>query len=100
MTKRSVCIRLSLPVLLLCMMCVLCLCIDLIMHTGWGPKGFAVFCGLAMHSVMNYEKILKAHARQKVALEVLSFHASASTEETERLMVRNEEMGALFPVRL
>ena len=51
-------------------------------------KVFAVFCGLTMHSVMNYEKILKANARQKVALEVLSFHASSSPEEAERVMVR------------
>lgn len=51
-------------------------------------KVFAVFCGLAIHSVMNYEKILKANARQKVALEVLSFHASASPDETEKIMVR------------
>ena len=49
----------------------------------WGLKVFAVFCGL----VMNHEKILKANARQKVALEVLSFHASSSPEETERIMV-------------
>ena len=41
-----------------------------------------------MHSVMNYERILKANARQKVALEVLSFHASSSPEEAERVMVR------------
>ena len=41
-----------------------------------------------MHSVINYEKILKANARQKVALEVLSFHASSSPEEAERVMVR------------
>lgn len=51
-------------------------------------KVFAVFCGLTMHSVMNYEKLLKANARQKVALEVLSFHASSSVEEVERIMVR------------
>ena len=46
-----------------------------------------MFCGLSMHSVMNYEKLLKANARQKVALEVLSFHASSPLEEAERLMV-------------
>ena len=42
-----------------------------------------------MHNVMNYEEILKANARQKVALEVLSFHASSSHEEAERIMVRS-----------
>ena len=50
---------------------------------------FAVFCGLAVHSVMNYERILKANARQRVALEVLSFHASSSADDTERVMVRS-----------
>ena len=50
-------------------------------------KVFAVFCGLTMHSVMNYEKIVKANVRQKVALEVLSFHASSSVQEAEGVMV-------------
>ena len=40
-----------------------------------------------MHSVMKYEEIAKANARQRVALEVLSFHASSSSEEAERVMV-------------
>lgn len=31
---------------------------------------FATFCGLGIHSVMNYETILKANAKQSVALEV------------------------------
>ena len=60
----------------------------LYMHVNHMHKVFAVFCGLTLHSVMNYEKILKANARQKVALEVLSFHASSSVEEAERVMVR------------
>ena len=70
-------------------LCQLRVCIYICGHAPhmWGLKVFAVFCGLAMHSVMNYEKILKANARQKVALEVLSFHASSSPEETERIMV-------------
>lgn len=42
-----------------------------------------------MHSVMNYEAIAKANARQRVALEVLSFHASSSSEEAERVMVKS-----------
>ena len=31
---------------------------------------FATFCGLGIHSVMNYEAILKSNAKQSVALEV------------------------------
>lgn len=51
-------------------------------------KVFAAFCGLGLHNVMNYEKVSLANARQSVALEVLSYHASASFDETSRLMVQ------------
>ena len=50
-----------------------------------------MFCGLSMHSVMNYERLVKANARQKVALEALSYHATSTLEEAERLMVREGE---------
>lgn len=48
---------------------------------------FAAFCGLGIHNVLMYERIAKSMAKQKVALEVLSYHAAASVEETEHLMV-------------
>ena len=32
---------------------------------------FSTFCGLGIHNVINYEKILKANAKQMVALEVI-----------------------------
>ena len=47
---------------------------------------FAAFCGLGIHNVLMYEQIAKSMAKQKVALEVLSYHASATVEETEHLM--------------
>lgn len=31
---------------------------------------FVTFCGLGIHNVLNYEKILLANAKQSVALEV------------------------------
>jgi hypothetical protein len=34
-----------------------------------------------------YDKAIKLMAKQKVALEVLSYHASSSKEEAEKLMV-------------
>ena len=46
---------------------------------------FATFCGLGIHNVMMYERIAKSMARQKVALEVLSYHASATVEETDHI---------------
>lgn len=35
-----------------------------------------------------YEKAIVAMAKQSVTLEVLSYHASASTDDAVRLMVR------------
>lgn len=37
-----------------------------------------------------YEKAVKAMAKQRVTLEVLSYHASAPMEEAEQLSVRIE----------
>ena len=31
---------------------------------------FSMFCGLAIHNVLNYEQIMLANAKQSVALEV------------------------------
>ena len=39
-----------------------------------------------------YENASKLMAKQKVALEVLSYHASSSLEETKKLMVRGNWM--------
>ena len=50
-------------------------------------QAFAVFCGLGIHNCLTYERAIKLTAKQKVALEVLSYHASASLEETTALMV-------------
>jgi cGMP-specific 3',5'-cyclic phosphodiesterase len=42
---------------------------------------------LGIHNSLTYEKALKLTAKQKVALEVLSYHASSSVEETKKLVV-------------
>ncbi|XP_054168648.1 cGMP-specific 3',5'-cyclic phosphodiesterase-like [Oppia nitens] len=49
-------------------------------------EAFSIFCGFGIHNSCLYEKALKLTAKQKVALEVLSYHASASIEETDKLM--------------
>ena len=63
-----------------------------------------MFCGLGIHNVLNYEQKCKALAHYSVALEVslisgqviyvvmtitqqMSYHATATSEETERLQV-------------
>lgn len=50
-------------------------------------EAFAIFCGLGIHNMQIYERAMKLMAKQKVALEVLSYHASSSVEETQALMV-------------
>ncbi|XP_054716630.1 cGMP-specific 3',5'-cyclic phosphodiesterase-like isoform X2 [Uloborus diversus] len=49
-------------------------------------EAFSMFCGLGIYNTQMYENVTKLMAKQKVALEVLSYHASSSLEETKRLM--------------
>ena len=50
-------------------------------------QAFAIFCGMGIHNTQMYENTVRAMARQSVALEVLSYHASAPMEEVNRLKV-------------
>ncbi|CAH0597847.1 unnamed protein product [Chrysodeixis includens] len=52
-------------------------------------EAFAIFCGLGIHNTQMYENACKLMAKQKVALECLSYHATASTEDTSRLCQDN-----------
>ena len=50
-------------------------------------QAFSIFCGLGLHNCVMYENVCMLMAKQSVALEVLSYHASASPDETMRLKV-------------
>lgn len=50
-------------------------------------EAFAIFCGMGIHNTHMYEKAIVAMAKQSVTLEVLSYHASASTDDAIRLRV-------------
>ncbi|XP_072314677.1 cGMP-specific 3',5'-cyclic phosphodiesterase isoform X2 [Eucyclogobius newberryi] len=50
-------------------------------------EAFAIFCGLGIQNTQMYETVERAMAKQEVTLEVLSYHASASEEETRELRV-------------
>lgn len=50
---------------------------------------FSIFTGLGIHNCQMYENACRLMAKQTVALEVLSFHATAGHEETEKLAVRH-----------
>ncbi|XP_017486581.1 PREDICTED: cGMP-specific 3',5'-cyclic phosphodiesterase isoform X2 [Rhagoletis zephyria] len=49
-------------------------------------EAFAIFCGLGIHNTQMYENACKLMAKQKVALECLSYHATASAEHTNKLV--------------
>ncbi|XP_042242030.1 dual 3',5'-cyclic-AMP and -GMP phosphodiesterase 11-like [Homarus americanus] len=49
-------------------------------------EAFAIFCGMGIHNTHMYEKAITAMAKQKVTLEVLSYHAAAPRDEAVRLM--------------
>ncbi|XP_033121082.1 cGMP-specific 3',5'-cyclic phosphodiesterase-like, partial [Anneissia japonica] len=49
-------------------------------------EAFAIFCGLGIHNTQMYEKATLLMAKQKVAIEVLSYHACAQPDEIKRLM--------------
>ncbi|XP_041118861.1 cGMP-specific 3',5'-cyclic phosphodiesterase isoform X3 [Polyodon spathula] len=50
-------------------------------------EAFAIFCGLGIQNTQMYETVDRAMAKQVVTLEVLSYHASASEEDTRELQV-------------
>ncbi|XP_050525696.1 dual 3',5'-cyclic-AMP and -GMP phosphodiesterase 11A-like [Daktulosphaira vitifoliae] len=49
-------------------------------------EAFTIFCGLGIHNTLMYSEVEKAMARQKVSIEVLSYHATASNKEVERIL--------------
>lgn len=49
-------------------------------------EAFAIFCGLGIHNVSMYEQACKLLAKQSVAMEVLSYHASAQPAEVDKIM--------------
>ncbi|XP_011296967.1 cGMP-specific 3',5'-cyclic phosphodiesterase [Fopius arisanus] len=48
-------------------------------------EAFAIFCGLGIHNTQMYESACKLMAKQKVALECLSYHATANNDDALRL---------------
>ncbi|GIY54482.1 dual 3',5'-cyclic-AMP and -GMP phosphodiesterase 11 [Caerostris darwini] len=47
---------------------------------------FATLCGLGIQHAQLYERAMKATAKTKVTLEVLSYHATAPLEEVQELL--------------
>ena len=55
-------------------------------------QAFAIFCGMGINNTHMYEKAVRAMAKQRVALEVLSYHTQAPNSEVQRLKVRTERL--------
>lgn len=51
---------------------------------------------MGIHNTHMYEKAVVAMAKQSVTLEVLSYHASASWDDAQRLRVRNFWSNTIF----
>lgn len=47
---------------------------------------FAVYCGLALHHAKLYDKIRRSAQKYRVAIEVLSYHNTATEEEVKRCL--------------
>jgi hypothetical protein len=58
-------------------------------------EAVAIFCGLGVRNTKMYEGAMKLMAKQKVALECLSYHAAAAPEDTQRLVEASS--AALLP---
>ena len=48
-------------------------------------EAFGIFCGIALANVSTYEQLKAAEARKQVALDIMSYHASANSEESNFL---------------
>ncbi|XP_057327948.1 dual 3',5'-cyclic-AMP and -GMP phosphodiesterase 11-like isoform X2 [Microplitis mediator] len=59
-------------------------------------EAFAIFCGMGIHNTHMYETAITAMAKQSVTLEVLSYHASASIEDAQRLKSLRVPSSAYF----
>lgn len=46
-----------------------------------------MFCGLGIANTQMFERAVRAMAKQRVTLEVLSYHATAPLEEAQQLSV-------------
>ncbi|CAL4068650.1 unnamed protein product, partial [Meganyctiphanes norvegica] len=59
-------------------------------------ESYALFCGIAIQNTQVYEKACRLMARQTVALDCLSYHASASQEDTDKLKMAEVPLAKYF----
>ncbi|XP_034030885.1 dual 3',5'-cyclic-AMP and -GMP phosphodiesterase 11A [Thalassophryne amazonica] len=57
-------------------------------------EAFVIFCGLGINNTMMYNQVKKAWAKQSVALDMLSYHATCSKVEVDRLKAAKILLGS------
>ncbi|CAL8268043.1 unnamed protein product [Lota lota] len=50
-------------------------------------EAFVIFCGLGINNTIMYDQVKKSWAKQSVALDVLSYHATCSKTEVDKFKV-------------
>ncbi|OCT63627.1 hypothetical protein XELAEV_18044725mg [Xenopus laevis] len=68
---------------------VLCVPIWNSSHQIIGRKAFVIFCGLGINNTIMYDQVKKSWAKQSVALDVLSYHATCSKAEVDKFKAAN-----------
>ncbi|XP_014256166.1 dual 3',5'-cyclic-AMP and -GMP phosphodiesterase 11 isoform X2 [Cimex lectularius] len=59
-------------------------------------EAFAIFCGMGIHNTHMYEKAVIAMAKQSVTLDVLSYHATATLEDAQKLRALRVPSATIF----
>ncbi|XP_070593554.1 dual 3',5'-cyclic-AMP and -GMP phosphodiesterase 11A [Erythrolamprus reginae] len=52
-------------------------------------EAFVIFCGLGINNTIMYDQVKKSWAKQSVALDVLSYHATCSKAELDKFKAAN-----------
>uniref|UniRef100_A0A8B9GYE9 3',5'-cyclic-GMP phosphodiesterase n=1 Tax=Astyanax mexicanus TaxID=7994 RepID=A0A8B9GYE9_ASTMX len=53
-------------------------------------EAFVIFCGLGINNTIMYDQVKKSWAKQSVALDVLSYHATCSKTEVDKFKVKSD----------
>ncbi|TNN37263.1 Dual 3',5'-cyclic-AMP and -GMP phosphodiesterase 11A [Liparis tanakae] len=53
-------------------------------------EAFVIFCGLGINNTIMYDQVKKSWAKQSVALDVLSYHATCSKTEVDKFKFREK----------
>ncbi|KAG7249172.1 hypothetical protein CRUP_008933, partial [Coryphaenoides rupestris] len=60
---------------------------DVCQDPRFDAEAFVIFCGLGINNTMMYNQVKKMWAKQSVALDMLSYHATCSKVEVDLLKV-------------